>query len=290
MRGALLDHPKIIAMSRILQQNRAFRDWIIPGGGSDFNNPLVSHVASRAVTTALLLRAWSAAREHGKFLGDDLWLEHSWVEDMDHLAGAPGIGLAMEAVGWVKAHPTDKGVILPNFKEFNVPMTEAERAKGYRDRKRDGVTETSRTQRDENSENVTTRVEKSRDLKEAAPNNGASPSGPVFGEALALLITQGMKESQARTFLGMLVGNWEESDVLQALSASIGKHDAKSYALKILKGKPKKAKHPPETQKLLAQLRQQYGDNIEIARDGRSFWDPSLDRRWNMRGERMASA
>jgi hypothetical protein len=117
--------------------------------------------------------------------------------------------------------------------------------------------------------------------------SGPSPSGPVFGEALALLIEQGMKEPAARAFLGMLVGNWEESDVLQALMASVSKQDIRSYALKILKGKPKKAKHAPETTKMLAVLRERYGDNIEIARDGRSFWDPSLDRRWNLKGDRM---
>jgi len=77
----------------------------------------------------------------------------------------------MSAVGWVVGHPTQKGVILPNFIEFNVPMTEAERAKSYRERKKQGLTEASRTQRDENVQNVTTRVEKSRDIKplRAAP-------------------------------------------------------------------------------------------------------------------------
>lgn len=163
MRGALLDHPKVIAIARVLQQNKDFREWLTPGGGSDMNGQIVSPAASRAVTTALLLRAWSAAREHGKFDGDDLWLEHSWIEDIDQLAGAPGFGLAMEAVGWVKGHPVKKGVILPNFKEFNVPMTEAERAKTYRERKKQAVTEPSRTHRDEKHEIVTTRVEKSRE-------------------------------------------------------------------------------------------------------------------------------
>jgi hypothetical protein len=169
MRGALLDHPKVIAMTRALQETEEFRDWMTPGGGGPMNGKIVSDVASRAVTTALLLRAWSSAREHGKFEGDDLWLEHSWVEDLDQLAGAPGVGLAMESVGWVMCHPTKKGVILPNFKEFNVPMTEAERAKTYRDRKKGTVTIPSQQHRDENSEIVTTRVEKRRDITPIAP-------------------------------------------------------------------------------------------------------------------------
>lgn len=288
MRGALLDHPKVIAMSRVLQQNRAFREWVTPGGGGDFNGQLMSHIASRAVTTALLLCAWSAAREHGKFIGDDLWLEHSLVEDMDQLAGAPGIGLAMEAVGWVMVHPRDRGVILPNFKEFNVPMTEAERAKSYRDRKKVSVTKPSRMQRDENSENVTTRVEKRRVVKEAAPP-GASPAGPVFGEGLSLLVSAGVKELHARQFLGMLLAAWEERDVIDALTASVGKQDPRAYAKKILQGKPKRLKPPPGTEKILAELRRQHGDAVVLTRDQKAFWHPSLQMRWSLSGERLAS-
>lgn len=198
MRGALLDHPKVIAISRTLQQSSEFREWLTPGGGGDMNGQLVSQQASRAVTTALLLRAWSAAREHGKFVGDDLWLEHSWVEDLDQLAGAPGFGLAMESVGWVKSHPTAKGVILPNFKEFNVPMTEAERAKEYRDRKKNGVTNASRTQRDEITPIVTTRVEKSRDLTPIVPEAfnafwDAYPSSRRVGKGKCLNLWQSNK-------------------------------------------------------------------------------------------------
>lgn len=161
MRGALLDHPKVIAMTRELLEVREFRDWLTPGGGGVMNGQIVSDPASRAVTTSCLLRAWSSAREHGKFDGEDLWLPHSEVDDIDQIAGAPGVGAAMEAVGWLKPHPSGKGVILPNFKEFNVPMTEAERAKSYRERRKRGVTEPSRTHRDENTSFVTTRVEKS---------------------------------------------------------------------------------------------------------------------------------
>ncbi len=241
MRGALLDHPKVIAMTRVLQQNRDFREWLTPGGSGDFNGKIVSDPASRAVTTALLLRAWSSAREHGKFIEDDLWLEHSWVEDIDHLAGAPGLGLAMEAVGWVAAHPTKKGIILPNFKEFNVPMTEAERAKSYRDRKKNGVTNPSRTHRDENMQNVTTREEERRVLKqEGQAPDGASSSGPVWGESLTLLQTQGHSEKAARAFLGMLCRDYEESAIAAAVLAAAGKADMLPYIRGVLAKGPKR--------------------------------------------------
>jgi hypothetical protein len=123
MRGALLDHPKVIAMTRALQETEEFRDWMTPGGGGHMNGKIVSDHASRAVTTALLLRAWSCAREHGKFEGDDLWLEHSWVEDLDQLAGAPGVGLAMESVGWVMCHPIAKERKTPSLFRHNINVT-----------------------------------------------------------------------------------------------------------------------------------------------------------------------
>lgn len=172
MRAALLDHPKVVAISRVLQRDTRFREWLTPGDGGPMNGKLVSDAASRAVTTALLMRAWSIAREHGKFVGEDLHLPHSTVEDLDQIGGAPGLGVAMHGVGWVEERDGHKGVFLPNFKEFNVPMTEAERAKNYRDRQREAVTEPSRNVRDETAKNVTTRVEKRRE--EVKPKSNAT--------------------------------------------------------------------------------------------------------------------
>src|SRR5215510_167928 len=72
MRSALLDHPKVIAMARRLHSERAFRDWLTPGGGSPMNGQVASDHALRCVTTALLMRVWSLSREHGKFVDADL--------------------------------------------------------------------------------------------------------------------------------------------------------------------------------------------------------------------------
>lgn len=162
MRGALVDHPKVIAIGRELQRNKDFREWATPGGSGSMNGQLLSDHALRCVTTALLMRVWSVAREHGKFAGDDLVLEYSSLPDIDQMAGAPGIGDAMKRVKWVKE---ENGLTLPNFKEFNVPMTAAEKQKEYRDRNKKGndtVTEALPTRSNENSQNVTTREEKRR--------------------------------------------------------------------------------------------------------------------------------
>jgi hypothetical protein len=166
MRGALLDHPKIVRISRELQKNQKFREWLTPGGSGPINGQICSDAALRCVTTALLMRLWSASREHGNFVGDDLVLEHSDIDDLDQIAGAPGIGRAMNVVRWAIAK---NGVTLPNFKEFNVPLTPAEKQKSYRQRHHKGngaVTETLPSEGNENLQNVTSREEKRRNKKD----------------------------------------------------------------------------------------------------------------------------
>ena len=160
MRAALLDHPKVVRMSRELQGNAEFRDWLTPGGGGGMNGQICSGAALRCVTTALLMRVWSIAREHGRFDGDDVVLEHSAIDDIDDMAGAPGVGQAMFAVRWAVEK---SGVTLPNFKEFNVPMSSAEKQREYRERLKQGndvVTEALPTRSNGTRENVTSREEK----------------------------------------------------------------------------------------------------------------------------------
>lgn len=168
MRGALLDHPKVIAIAKRLMGNADFRQWMTPGGGGPMNGQIVSDVALRCVTTALLMRVWSGAREHGKFVEDDLILPYSDLADLDQMAGAPGVGEAMAYVEWaIEAN----GVTLPNFKEFNVPMTAAEKQKEYRDRK-NGVTNSLPVGGNGIGEIVTSREEESREEKETTTIGG----------------------------------------------------------------------------------------------------------------------
>lgn len=176
MRGALLDHPKVIALARVLHDDRDFREWLTPGGGSELNGQSVSDSALRCVTTALLMKVWSVSREHGKFVDKDLVLTHSAIADLDQIAGAPGIGKAMEAVGWAIKKG---GVTLPNFIEFNVPMTAAEKQAEYRKRQKP-VTGALPERSNKKPRSVTTRVEKSREegkpstsLRSVDSNQGA---------------------------------------------------------------------------------------------------------------------
>lgn len=128
MREGLLHDTKLFGMSRHLVRNASFRSWL----GAE-----ISDEALRCVTCALLLRVWSKSREHGKFDGDDLVLAHLSIPDIDHYAQAPGVGKAMELVGWAKEKDAGNGgVILPNFRQHNAPVTAAEKQSQYRTRKK----------------------------------------------------------------------------------------------------------------------------------------------------------
>lgn len=132
MRAQLLQSPKLISVARSLHNRREFRDWLTPGGGGSMNGQVVSDDALRCVTGALLLRVWSAAREHGEFVGEDLFLPRINLSDLDVIAGVPGFGEAMAGVGW--AEDSENGVSLPNFREYNLPMDSKDRQKAYRER------------------------------------------------------------------------------------------------------------------------------------------------------------
>lgn len=137
MRAALMSAPKLIALARHLHRCQDFRDWLTPGGGGPMNGQIVSDDALRCVTCALLLRVWSASREFGKFDGDNLVLPHLSIPDLDQMAGAPSVGKAMLAVGWATLQDGDHdGVVLPNFRQHNAPMTPAEKQSQYRKRQK----------------------------------------------------------------------------------------------------------------------------------------------------------
>jgi len=184
MRGALLQSPKLIGMSRHLHDSQEFRDWLTPGGSGGMNGQTVSDDALRCVTSALLLRVWSASREFGKFVGDDLRLSHMTLSDLDAMAGAPGVGEAMAAVGWASESDTGNGVTLPNFKQHNVPMSNSEKQSEYRKRKgvtdvgNSGVTDVLPNSGNAKRQNVTTREEKRREEEEGI-NTGAKPPRPT---------------------------------------------------------------------------------------------------------------
>jgi hypothetical protein len=88
----------------------------------------------------------------GRRDGDDLLLPGCTIKVLDDIADLPGIGKAMESVGWAKQ--TENDVVLPGFfNEFNSDPKQgksasAERQKKYRERKKQESDVTTVTPRD----------------------------------------------------------------------------------------------------------------------------------------------
>jgi hypothetical protein len=136
IRRSLLNAPKLIAMTAHLRNHAGFQRWLWEGLVASKSAPVLSESALRCVTVTLLMCVWSAASEFGKMVRRNLLLPAIALPDLDKIAGAPGVGEAMAQVGWALPGPGGKGVLLPNFKENNMPASAAERQKKYRERKK----------------------------------------------------------------------------------------------------------------------------------------------------------
>jgi hypothetical protein len=124
MRVALATDPKVIAIGRFLEASKPFPRWLTSDEHSDV---IVCVTALRYFVTGALHNVWCNANEHcheDTIFGADL----TWV---DMVSGVPGLGEAMESVGWVQQ--TDNGIRFPKFNNHNTSA--AERQKRYRDRK-----------------------------------------------------------------------------------------------------------------------------------------------------------
>ena len=195
---------------------------------------------------------------------------------IDSLVGRQGFAGCMKKVGWL----TDVG--MPNFDKHNGKS--AKNRALARDRKAreraEEVTKESRNDRDKNG----TREEKM--LKE---KEGDSVAGAIFGDGLKILTSAGTTEKAARTFLGMCLSKWADTDVRDALLQSAGKVDPVSYARKILGTKPEKPKPPAGSDAVLARLREKH-PSIRLATDGKAFFDPPTQNRYSLTGERLSGA
>lgn len=186
MRSALLTNPKVIRMTRYLLECPEFIEWWTRGteiSCNDLRDVCDVTVVTR-VTLASLMCVWSAANE-ALHDGENI-IRGATLFEIDAMAGAPGIGAAMELVGWVVV--SADGVYLPNFQEFNTPqssraepMTGAQRTARWR-RKKQGCDES-----DESDENVTRcDAEKRREEFSLIRSDAAMPDGaggnPVRGK------------------------------------------------------------------------------------------------------------
>ena len=148
MRVSLLTHPKVTALCKLIESSKAVGKKLATGYGGALRE-IVTRDVTRDVTVASLFRVWGAANEH---TSDGVW-HGIELDDLDHVAGIPGFGSMMEAVGWAVVDADMQTVTFPNFLEYNEPAKEgrgtgaAERQRRYREKQRANTTN-SDAQRD----------------------------------------------------------------------------------------------------------------------------------------------
>jgi len=137
MRAALLRHPKVLAMADALAFNPAFVRWMTEPVRKSAENAYdhVTPAVTRAVTVCALLSVWCTANEVGKRRANapnDCILEHATLAHLDDICGVPGMGEAMESVGWAEVVADGDGlenaIKLPDFYTFNTPMDDRAKA------------------------------------------------------------------------------------------------------------------------------------------------------------------
>lgn len=206
MRASLLTNPKVIRTARVLLADPVFQEWFgvtlrhgdvttchemsVTSGTSsvtprhDQRHALDVAIVTR-VTIGALLPLWAQANEGaangGVLAGASLF-------EIDTISGVPGLGRAMQAVGWIALLPNEEGVQFVNFEEHNTTSRErsagaktaAERQAESRLRKKQKeaelaashVTNSGVTERDEKRDmsRDTVTTEKRREEKKEEPN------------------------------------------------------------------------------------------------------------------------
>lgn len=137
MRASLETHPKVIALTKLLESDKAVGKSLAAGFGGSLRE-IVTRNVTRDVTLASLFRVWCAAIEH---TCDGVWYGIE-LDDLDHVARVPGFGRMLEIIGWAVFDDDSNTVTFPNFLEYNAPAKEgrdkgaAERQRRYREKLR----------------------------------------------------------------------------------------------------------------------------------------------------------
>jgi hypothetical protein len=140
----------------------------------------VTRNVMRNVTVGALVSVWGVMRLRGKAEGDDLVCRAVTTSVLDDIADLPGLGAAMESVGWVLS--TEEGLVFPRFfEDHNVDPDASPKSKSaarqqrYRERQKQESDVTRDVTRDGK---VTPREEKRREeekIKEPPISPQAEP-------------------------------------------------------------------------------------------------------------------
>lgn len=144
MRVLLPSDPKVIQMASVLAEDRSFCDWLTDPVRCTVKETAWEHVDHRVivcVTVTALLTVWGVCQERGKRDGEDMILDGVTLDVLDDVALIPGIGAAMESVGWVVQDGDN--LRFPNYLDDNTISRERIkeqarlRQKRHRDKARD---------------------------------------------------------------------------------------------------------------------------------------------------------
>lgn len=142
VRNGLSRSAKIVSMACYLAEQQEFVQWWNHNNGNEPSRPVTQFVTKEFVTAVTLKALTELWQEINDIIGEDCWIPYLTLSQIDILTGVPRLGEAMFTVGWVEEHH-EKGLVFPNFYEFNKPeksrpkaMTDAERAKKSRDKKK----------------------------------------------------------------------------------------------------------------------------------------------------------
>lgn len=188
MRTGLLTNPKVIRMSRLLATNPFFMDWWTRGTSVNCDATVYEvcdvTVVTR-VTVGSLLSVWASVNECA---GADGFVRGITLFEVDEMAGVPGFGDAMAAIGWVEETP--EGLVFPNFSEHNTTgkersssaKTGAQRTKEWRERNKAvtrhrDVTETSHGDRREEKRREESKEQ--HNTQRAEGNRSVNPDAPT---------------------------------------------------------------------------------------------------------------
>jgi hypothetical protein len=179
----------------------------------------------QVVGTMVRFWAWAGANSVDGFV------THVALRDVDDVVGCQGFASALRSVGWL-LEAGENRLSIPNFDRHNGQSAKKRALTSSRqERFRNAPVDASVT--------LTALPEKRREEKkqETPPANNA---GPLWGDSLAILTEQGFSEKSARAFIGGLCREYGESDVVDAVRASMGKANCPAYIRGVLKSKPKR--------------------------------------------------
>ena len=142
VRNGLSRSAKIVAIACHLSEQPDFVAWWNAKNDAPASRPVTEFVTKEFVTAVTLKALTELWQEVNELIGPDCWVPYLTLKQLTILTGIPCFGEALELVGWVERHP-EKGLVFPNFYEYNQPeksrpkaKSDAERSKEYRDRKR----------------------------------------------------------------------------------------------------------------------------------------------------------